>query len=66
MLDQYFVSEDAKLEVLLSEAEQRVTNQVTHGALEIEDLRRQVAGRIKIPGVGKLDDLPVRNPFTRR
>jgi uncharacterized protein (TIGR03545 family) len=64
MLDQYLAAEDGKLDGLLTEAEAQVSNRVTHGALEIVDLRRQVAGRIRLPGLGKLDDLPVANPFT--
>jgi uncharacterized protein (TIGR03545 family) len=63
-LEQYLAAEDKKLDGLLAEAEGRVSNRVTHGALEIENLRRQVAGRIRLPSLGKLEDLPVANPFT--
>jgi hypothetical protein len=63
-LEQYLAAEDGKLDGLLTEAEARVSNRVTHGALEIENLRRQVAGRIRLPSLGKLEDLPVANPFT--
>jgi uncharacterized protein (TIGR03545 family) len=65
-LDNYLASEQEKLTQLLAAEQQKVTDKIAAGTLEIEGLRRQVAGRIKLPGLGGRDDLPFSNPFTRR
>lgn len=66
ILDNFLAAEQGKLTQLLATEQQKVTDKIAAGALEIEGLRRQVAGRIQLPGLGQRDDLPFSNPFTRR
>ncbi len=66
VLDQYLASEQMKLAERLKVEEVKVVEKLAVGAEEIEGLKRIVAGRLRLPGSGKRDDLPFHNPFTRR
>lgn len=65
-LDQYLTGEQAKLDQRLAAQQEKVLGQLGIAMTEVDDLKRLVAGRLKVPGIGKLDDLPFQNPFYRR
>jgi hypothetical protein len=65
-LDQYLIGEQAKLDQRLAAQQEKVLGQLGIAMTEVDDLKRLVAGRLKVPGIGKLDDLPFQNPFYRR
>lgn len=65
-LDQYLAAEQAKLADCMQAEQNRVTEKLALSSQEMEGLKRVVAGRLKLPGGGRLDDLPFHNPFTRR
>ncbi|HTN76482.1 MAG TPA: TIGR03545 family protein [Pirellulaceae bacterium] len=65
-LDQYLARQQSEFDELVATERQRALDQLQLSSSEIENVKQLVAGRIRIPGLGAIEDLQLKNPFTRR
>ncbi len=65
-LDKYLVDQQVEFERIVAIKRQAALAKLDLNAHEVEDLKELVAGSIRIPGIGRLEDLQLKNPFMRR
>jgi uncharacterized protein (TIGR03545 family) len=65
-LDQYLAGQQQQLDERLTAEREKVQLRLAAGSQDVDDLKRLVAGRIRLPGGNRRDDLPFSNPFHRR